>query len=142
MFPTARELGVGVMAYGPMAHGLLTGTFTRDTVFEDNDWRRRGLVFGQALFTPENLPRNVAVVEQLQQLAGELGVSLAGMAIAWALRDPVVAVALTGIRRPQEIQENVRATDVVLSPELLARIEHCTSSAAGQTDDLPVPNWA
>ena len=142
MFPTARELGVGVMAYGPMAHGLLTGTFTRDTVFEDNDWRRRGLVFGQALFTPENLPKNVAVVEQLQQLAGELGVSLASMAIAWALRDPIVAVALTGIRRPQEIQENVRATDVVLSPELLARIEHCTSSAAGQTDDLPVPNWA
>jgi aryl-alcohol dehydrogenase-like predicted oxidoreductase len=142
MFPTARELGIGVMAYGPMAHGLLTGTFTRDTVFEDNDWRRRGLVFGQALFTPENLPRNVAVVEQLQQLAGELGVSLAGMAIAWALRDPIVAVALTGIRRPQEIQENVRATDVVLSPELLARVEQCMSSAAGQTDDLPVPNWA
>ena len=50
MFPTAREIGVGVMAYGPMAHGLLTGTLPRENAFDEKDWRRHGLLFGQRLF--------------------------------------------------------------------------------------------
>jgi len=141
MFPTARELGIGVMAYGPMGHGLLTGAFTRDTVFEENDWRRRGLIFGQALFTPENFPANIGVVEQLGEVARELGTGLAPLAIAWALRDRIVAVALSGTRRPQEIEENVKALDVQLTPEILARIDRIMEGAKGQVDALPVPNW-
>src|SRR5919106_1409737 len=50
MFPSARELGIGIMAYGPMAHGLLTGTFRADQTFGDQDWRRRGIIFAQTLF--------------------------------------------------------------------------------------------
>lgn len=142
MFPTARELGIGVMAYGPMAHGLLTGAFQRDTQFEEADWRRRGLVFGQALFTPENFPRNISVVEGLQQIASELGVGLAPMSIAWTLRDPLVAVALSGTRRPAEIEENVHAVDVAFTPDVLERIDRCLESAAGQTEALPVPSWS
>ena len=141
MFPTARELGIGIMAYGPMAHGLLTGAFTRQTTFEDNDWRRRGLVFGQALFTADNFPINIGVVEALATIARELDTGLAPLAIAWVLRDPLVAVALSGTRRPQEIEENVKALDVVLSPTTLERIDRCLARAAGQTDWLPVPDW-
>jgi aryl-alcohol dehydrogenase-like predicted oxidoreductase len=139
MFPTARELGIGIMAYGPMAHGLLTGTFTRETQFGENDWRRRGVIFGQQLFTPENFPRNVEVVQELGKVAADLGTSLAPLAIAWVLRDPIVAVALSGTRRPQEIEENVRALDVLpkLTPDALARVEDVMSHAAGQTDVLP-----
>ena len=138
MFPTARELGLGVMAYGPMAHGLLTGAFGADTVFEENDWRRRGVIFGQRLFTPEHFPSNLAVVEQLKGLARELDTPLAPLAVAWVLRDPVVAVALSGTRRPQEIEENVRALDVALSPSVLARIDDILHGAAGQVEELPV----
>jgi aryl-alcohol dehydrogenase-like predicted oxidoreductase len=141
MFPTARELGMGVMAYGPMAHGLLTGSFTRDTQFDENDWRRRGLIFGQALFTPEHFPTNVGVVEELQGIARELNVALAPLAIAWVLRDPVVAVALSGTRRRREIEENVRALDVTLMPNVLQRIDQVMTRAAGQAQELPVPNW-
>ncbi|MGI8422676.1 MAG: aldo/keto reductase, partial [Chloroflexota bacterium] len=50
MFPTAEELGIGIMAYGPLAHGLLTGAFTPETTFVESDWRARGVLFGQALF--------------------------------------------------------------------------------------------
>jgi aryl-alcohol dehydrogenase-like predicted oxidoreductase len=64
------------------------------TVFEENDWRQRGNVFGQSLFTAENLPTNTGVVEELAAIASDLGVGLAPMAIAWVVRDPVVAVAL------------------------------------------------
>jgi aryl-alcohol dehydrogenase-like predicted oxidoreductase len=140
MFPTARELGIGIMAYGPMAHGLLTGAFSRDTVFDETDWRRNGVIFGQQLFTAEHFPRNVEVVEQLKGLARELDTPLAPLAIAWTLRDPIVSVALSGTRRPQEIEENVRALDVLprLTPEVLARIDQIMTGAAGQTDALPV----
>jgi aryl-alcohol dehydrogenase-like predicted oxidoreductase len=137
MFPTARELGLGVMAYGPMAHGLLTGAFTTDTTFDDTDWRRRGTLFGQQLLTPENLPRNLEVVAGLRDLAGELGTSLTPLALAWVLRDPIVSVALSGTRRPAEIEENVRALDVRLTPDVLDRIDGLMAGAAGQTDELP-----
>ena len=140
MFPTAQELGIGVMAYGPMAHGLLTGAFTRDTQFEENDWRRRGVIFGQQLFTPEHFPRNVEVVGELQRLASDLGTTLAPLAVAWTLRDPIVSVALSGTRKPQEIEENVRALELIpkLTPAVLARIDRIMEGAAGQVDDLPV----
>ncbi len=140
MFPTARELGIGVMAYGPMAHGLLTGAFTRETTFDETDWRRNGVIFGQQLFTQANLPRNVEVAEQLRDLARELETPLAPLAIAWTLRDPVVSVALSGTRRQQEIEENVRALDVLpkLTPDVLARIDQIMAGAAGQSDALPV----
>ena len=141
MFPVARELGIGIMAYGPMAHGLLTGAFTRDVTFEDSDWRRRGLVFGQALLTADNLPVNIDVVNELAGVASDLGVGLAPLAIAWVLRDPLIAVALSGTRRPHEIEENVKALEVELSGETLARIENAAKRAAGQTEDLPVPTW-
>ena len=137
MFDTARELGLGVMAYGPMAHGLLTGAFTRDTAFDETDWRRRGSIFGQQLLTPENLPRNVEVVDELRALATELGTTLTPLALAWVLRDPVVSVALSGTRRPQEIEENVRALEVTLPPDVLRRVDAIMGAAAGQTDDLP-----
>jgi len=137
MFDTARELGLGVMAYGPMAHGLLTGAFTPDTAFDETDWRRRGSIFGQQLLTPENLPRNIEVVDELRALATELGTTLTPLALAWVLRDPVVSVALSGTRRPQEIEENVRALEVTLPPDVLRRVDAIMGAAAGQTDDLP-----
>jgi hypothetical protein len=142
MFPTARELGIGIMAYGPMAHGLLTGGFTRDTTFDETDWRHRnqGVIFGQPLFAQENFGRNIEVVDELKQVASDLGTTVAPLAVAWALRDPIVAVALSGTRRRQEIEENVSALDVLpkLTPEVQARIDQIMSHAAGQTDALPV----
>jgi hypothetical protein len=137
MFDTARELGIGIMAYGPMAHGLLTGAFTANTTFEEKDWRSRGNVFGQSLFTAEHLPQNVQVVHELEGVAKEAGTSLAPLAIAWVLRDPLVAVALSGTRRPQEIEENLKALDVHLTAAQSAEIDRIMGGASGQVDVLP-----
>jgi len=139
MFPTAKQQGIGIMAYGPMAHGLLTGAFTRETSFDETDWRRSGVIFGQRLLAPEHFPQNVEVVERLKTLAQDLDAPLAPLAIAWTLRDPIVAVALSGTRRPQEIEENVRALPLIekLTPDVLARIDQIMATAAGQTDELP-----
>jgi aryl-alcohol dehydrogenase-like predicted oxidoreductase len=137
MFPTAQELGVGIMAYGPLAHGLLTGTMGPETVFEPGDWRASGVIFGQALFTPEHLPKNLAVVERLKEVARRLDTTLPRLALAWVLRHPAVSVALTGCRAPREIEENVRALEVRLPEPALAEIEAIMAGAAGQTDQVP-----
>ena len=137
MFPAARELGVGVMAYGPMAHGLLTGTFTRDTTFVDWDWRSRGSAFGQALFARENFPRNVEVADRLKVVAARLGTTLPKLAIAWVLASPAVAVALAGTRRPTEIEHNVGAVESTLSEADLREIDGIMAGAAGQSACVP-----
>jgi aryl-alcohol dehydrogenase-like predicted oxidoreductase len=137
MFPTARSLGIGIMAYGPLAHGLLTGTFSAETVFEPSDWRALGDVFGQPLFTPDNFAQNLRVVEQLKGLARTIGTTLPRLALAWVLRHPQVGSALCGTRRPEELEENVAALDVHLSEAILQEIEGVMSGAAGQTDQVP-----
>src|SRR3979411_379905 len=71
MFQTAQDLGIGIMAYGPMAHGLLTGTLARQNTFDERDWRRHGNIFGQRLFGP-NLGQNLDVVDKLLTIADRI----------------------------------------------------------------------
>jgi len=136
MFPTAQELGIGIMAYGPMAHGLLTGTLPRQNTFDERDWRRHGNIFGQRLFGP-NLSTNLDVVDKLLTVADRIGTSLPLLALEWVLRNPAVSVALAGCRTPREIEENVRALDVALDASTLAEIDEVMKGAAGQTDVVP-----
>lgn len=136
MFPTARELGVGIMAYGPLAHGLLTGALRRGENFDQRDWRRLGVIFGQTLFGP-NLERNLEVVDQLKAVASDLGTSLPRLALAWVLRNPAVSVALSGVRRISELEENIQALEVKISDEVLARINEIMRGAAGQVAQIP-----
>ena len=136
VFPTARELGLNIMAYGPMAHGLLTGAFSRDQVFEPGDWRRSGMLFGQRLLGP-NLSANLDVVDELRGLAAEIGTTLPRLALAWVLRDPIVAVALSGCRTVGEIEENVKAVEVKIPRDLLAQIDAALDRVVGRSDTIP-----
>ena len=102
-FALCNELDIGVMAYGPLAHGLLTGAYTGTTTFDDRDWRAAGVIFGQPLLTPENRERNLEVIEALSRFAGQRGLSLVQLAIAWVLAYQPVTVALTGARDASEI---------------------------------------
>ena len=92
-FETCRELDISVMAYGSLAHGLLSGTWDRATRLDATDWRSRGMAFRQPLLTEENLPQNLDVVDRLMDVAARVGVSLPQLALAWVLRDDVVATA-------------------------------------------------
>lgn len=136
-FAPCRQLEIGVMAYGPLAHGILTGGLTRETTFDETDWRSAGVIFGQPLLTPENRMQNLAVVEQLQELATSKGWSLPQLAIAWVLHHEPVTVALVGARNEQEIAEAGRAADVVLNEQDLAEIERIMEGAVGLTVALP-----
>jgi aryl-alcohol dehydrogenase-like predicted oxidoreductase len=133
MFETAAELGIGVMAYGPLAHGLLTGTMTAETKFDKTDWRHKGKQFGQPLFAPEHFGQNIEVVEKLKEMAARKGVSLPRLALAWVVANPVVSVSLVGARNVREIEENVTAIDVQLSSADLKELDSIMKGASGQT---------
>lgn len=136
-FQVCRELGISVMAYGSLAHGLLAGAFTRATTFDATDWRASGVIFGQPLLTPENRDRNLAVVDRLAAIAREAGMTLPCLALAWVLSEPVVAVSLVGARTPAEIEESARAAALSLDAATLRAIENAMLGAVGLVSELP-----
>ena len=131
----AKSHGVGIMTHGSLSSGLLAGTFTKDTVFGDDDWRRSGMVRGLPLMKGENFTKNLAVVEELKDVARSLGKTLPQLAVNWVLSDPGVTVALTGCRNVKEIEENVGATGWSLSAEDKGRIEEIMKKAVGVTEE-------
>lgn len=136
VLPYCREHGIGVMAYGSLCYGLLSGALTAETRFTPPDWRSSGRAFGLSLFTPENFPQNIAVVEQLKQVAAGRGKSVAQVALNWTLHRPGITVGLSGMRRPSEVEDNVGATDWRLSPEELAEIDRILAGAVGNLGPL------
>ncbi len=123
VFGAIEQHGIGLMTYGSLAHGLLTGTFTPETRFGENDWRANGVAFNLPLFTAEVFARNVAVVDDLKPIAARHGKTVAHLALRWVLSNPVVSVALVGFRRPEEVEENVAGLDWSLDQETLDEIE-------------------
>ncbi len=135
-FPVCDELGMGAMAYGPLAHGLLSGAITRETVFDGADWRASGMIFGQALLTPDNRAANHAVVDRLAALAAEVGTTLPRLAIAWVLTNPTVTVALCGARTATEITDSAAAMGLHITPDIRAAIDDIMAGAAGRTTEM------
>lgn len=131
LLPRCVEMGVGVMTFGSLCHGLLSGAWTAETSFSAEDWRSTGDVFGLPLLTAENFGRNIRVTDELRELARETGHTLAQLALAWVLNSDNVAVALVGMRSIAEVEENVKAAQWRLSPAELGRIAICMQSAAG-----------
>lgn len=123
-FPYAEANNVGVMTYGSLAYGLLAGAFTEDTVFEDNDWRRRG---GSnttlRLFEPGIFQRNVRAVNELKEIAAGLGKNLPHMALNWVLSHQAVSTALVGARKPEEVEDNMGALGWTLDEDTKRAID-------------------
>ncbi len=91
--PWCRDHGVGALAYGPLAHGLLAGTMDASTTFPANDWRA-----ASELFADEHFAERIAVVQRLAGIAAQSGRpgGVAELAVAWVLRRPEVTSAIVG----------------------------------------------
>lgn len=124
VLPYCREHHIGVLAYGPLGHGLLTGTMTEDQEFPEGDWRA-----GSSVFTGEEFVRNLRAVEDLSDFAAGRGISVSQLAIAWVLADPAVHSAIVGTRSPDHIADAVEAAGVELSPEDLSSIDSIMEGA-------------
>src|SRR6202048_1417291 len=115
VFPFCREHAIGVMAYGSLAYGLLSGAFTEETTFEPADWRSNGVAFGQPILGGDNFRHNVSLVNRLRdEGAHPLALTVAQLALAWVVRNPIITTAMVGARVPAEIEENVGAAQVSL----------------------------
>ena len=132
VLPWCREHEVGVLAYGPLAHGLLSGRFSLGDELPDDDWRS-----GSDLFQGENFERNLQTVEQLKGLAEERGHTVAQLAVAWTLAQPGVHVAITGARRPDHIEGIAPAVEVDLGDDDLAEIDRIMESAVAVAGPSP-----
>ncbi|MGC9665186.1 aldo/keto reductase [Planosporangium sp. 12N6] len=120
ILPYAEREGIGVIVYSPMASGLLAGKMTRERIegMPDNDWRKRDSRFQEPALT-----RNLALVEQLREIADRHGTTSGAVAIAWTLRHPAVDGAIVGFRRPDQVDPMLAAADLDLSDEEVAEIE-------------------
>jgi aryl-alcohol dehydrogenase-like predicted oxidoreductase len=127
---TCRELGIGITAYGVLAHGLLTGVYR-----PSGDDPRAHL----PRFHGDNLEANLALVEELRTIAEARGVTVAQLAIAWVLAQGGDIVAVIGARRPERIAEALRAAELTLTEEEMAAIEHAVpvSAVAGTRYSAP-----
>jgi aryl-alcohol dehydrogenase-like predicted oxidoreductase len=133
LLPYAREHDIGVLAYGPLAHGLLTGALDEDTRFAAGDWRG-----GAPFFKGEGYRRNVATVRELERFASEeLGSSVGQLAIAWTLANPAVQVAIVGARHPRHIEDSVAAADLRLTEADLEQIDRIMAGSVALTGPSP-----
>jgi aryl-alcohol dehydrogenase-like predicted oxidoreductase len=115
----ARE-NIGVIAYSPMASGLLTGAMTRERIAKlpDDDWRKRHGDFEEPL-----LSRNLKLVELLRAIGSRHGHTPAEVALAWVLHNPAVTGAIVGGRRPSQVRGVVGAAGFHLNAREMGEIE-------------------
>jgi aryl-alcohol dehydrogenase-like predicted oxidoreductase len=124
LLPYAEAHNIGVLAYGPLAHGMLGGAVTEATTFGAGDWRAHS-----PAFTGPGFRRNLDVVAALRRFAGQRGATLAQLALAWVLAHPAVHVAIVGARTPAHQAESLSALDLSLSRDDLAEINKIMDAA-------------
>ena len=117
--PMLRAEGLGLMVWSPLAGGFLSGKYSNGNAA--NDGRRASFNF-----PPVDLERGDAAIEVMRGIASTKGVSVAQVALAWLLHQPVVTSVIVGAKRIEQLQDNIRSTEVALSDEDLAALDSAT----------------
>ncbi len=154
--PLAKEFGMGIVPWSPLAYGLLTGKYDRATVEAaapragglprdaatgdvkrpDGDKRLDGAnPFGDSLFTP----RNWKIVDELKRVAAEAGESPARIALAWVCGRPGITSTLLGVSRSEQVKDNAFALDIVLSEDHRAALDAISASSEPRLYSLFTP---
>ncbi|MFG2137468.1 aldo/keto reductase [Streptomyces sp. NPDC048650] len=137
ILPTARELGIGITAYGVLSRGLISGHFSRDRKLAAGDFRGMS-----PRFQGENLDRNLDLVDALRKIAEQKGVSVAQTAIAWVLSRGADIVPLVGARRRDRLGEALGALEFTLDADDLAAIERAVPADAAAGERYPAEQMA
>ncbi len=127
VLPACARLGLGVLAFSPLAQGMLTGKYrSLDNVPEGSRAAgEQGRLLRQRFFTPQHM----AVVRRLREFAEGLGVPTSRLALAWILRRPEVTTAIVGATSPAQVEENAAAAELDLDAAVLEEIERALGGA-------------
>ena len=118
ILPTVRELGIGFVAYSPLGRGFLSGRFRSPDDLPEDDFRRRN-----PRFQPGNFERNLELVERVEQIAAEKGVTPSQLALAWVQAQGDDIVPIPGTKRRRYLEENAAAAAIELTDDELARLD-------------------
>ncbi len=118
ILPACRELGVAFVPFSPLGRGFFSGSIRSLDALPDDDFRR-----GSPRFAPENLARNLALVDRLAGVAREKGCTPAQLALAWVLAQPGEIVPIPGTKRRKYLEENAAAVEISLTTHDRERIE-------------------
>jgi aryl-alcohol dehydrogenase-like predicted oxidoreductase len=129
ILPTVRDLGIGFVAYSPLGRGFLTGRIRRYEDLEEGDFRR-----GSPRFQGENFQKNLDLVERVEEIAREKGVTPSQLALAWLLSRGEDVVPIPGTKHVKYLEENAAATRVELTPGEIERIEEVAPAGAAAGD--------
>lgn len=115
LIPMARELGLGVTPWSPLKMGALSGKYTRE-----NGRKMEGFRAG---FVGELAEKHYSIIDALQEVASEVNASVAAVALAWVQSRPGVTSTIIGARTIDQLEANVKALDVQLTPEQIASLD-------------------
>ncbi|MGA5347495.1 aldo/keto reductase [Streptomyces griseoincarnatus] len=124
VLPTLRELGIGLVPYAPLGHGFLTGDIRTLDGLDAADWRR-----SNPRFTGDNLTRNLRIVDQVRDVADEVGATPAQVALAWLLAQGDGIAPIPGTKRIDRLKENSAADGIRLTPGQIARLNNLTPAS-------------
>ncbi|WP_342240116.1 aldo/keto reductase [Inquilinus sp. OTU3971] len=134
LIPMARELGLGVIPWSPLASGVLTGKYGRADLDIGGTAEAVGTRKNVAAANGALTERTLAIAEEVKAVAAEIGKSPAQVALAWTLLNPAVTAPIIGARTAAQLEDNLGALDVVLSDDQQARLD------AASTIDLGFPH--
>ncbi len=132
IIPTLEELGIGLVPFAPLGKGFLTGAISKDTQFEEGDFRK--IV---PRFSKENRDTNQALVDVIGEFAKQKKATPAQIALAWLLAKKPWIVPIPGTTKLHRLEENLGAVDVELTPEDLRALETVTSKIPVQGARYP-----
>ncbi|KPV42117.1 aldo/keto reductase [Alicyclobacillus ferrooxydans] len=118
ILPTVRELGIGFVPYSPLGRGFLTGRFQRFEDLPQDDYRRNS-----PRFQGENFEKNLALVKLIESMAAEKDCTPAQLALAWLLHQGEDIVPIPGTKRVSYLEDNLKAADIELTRDDVARID-------------------
>ncbi|MGV9593622.1 aldo/keto reductase [Streptomyces tendae] len=124
VLPTLRELGIGLVPYAPLGHGFLTGGIRTLDGLDSADWRR-----SNPRFTGDNLTRNLRIVDEVREVADEVGATPAQVALAWLLAQGDGIAPIPGTTRIDRLKENSAADGIRLTPGQIARLNSLTPAS-------------
>ena len=123
LLEACRENGIGFVPYSPLGRGFLAGGIRSLDELAADDWRRN-----DPRYSPENMPKNLAIVDAIANVADRHGVSKAQVALAWLLAQGEDIVPIPGVKRTETLRDSARAPDVTLGDNDLAAIEAAAPS--------------